>query len=142
MRKPKILEVNWEGSLDFRRVHPTTWDATRKEVYCETGKLLPTWDKLRKEDREELRVLLSPLEIAVTTDEGAYRMKLSMGFMTDFMSVPPRLRSIYDNDRLSFLLAALFHDGSWAGHWFSFELSNYLFLKILKHCGVSWCDKL
>lgn len=136
----KIAKVEWEGMLDFRRVHPKNWDLTRMQMEVEYNILLPAWDELPAKDRDQLQVCLSYITIKIYLTDGTMLVyQFRPGYITDLASVPKALRSLVDNDALELLLAALVHDANFGGQLLSFGASNTIFRQMIRDPGNgSW----
>ena len=59
------------------------------------------------------------------------------GFITDFASVPKRLRGFIDNTAPDMRLPAIVHDINYSSHFFDFKTSNAVFKQMIRMCGGS-----
>jgi hypothetical protein len=135
MKKP--IKTKTIGQFDFRLVQPETWAESVADLESRIpGVKLPTIKQLGTSDRIDWWVLLNPLIIMVEFEDGKIlELDLAPGYMTDFASVPPFLRSIMHNTRHELRLAALVHDCLYARKLMGWAEANRVFRDMILLAG-------
>lgn len=132
-----VKAVHREDELDLRRLFPETYQKTVAEFQAR-GIQLPAWDNLMPQNKEDMQLLLSPLRLTVELMDGtALEYDFKPGYVTDLASVPPKLRSLVDNDNRHILLAAFVHDANYGGQLLPWGRSNSIFGDMIVEAGGS-----
>lgn len=95
----KILKVE-HGRLKIERLFENKYEETCKEVFEKDNYLLPTYKSIRINYQypDEVRLILEGTFVEVTTETEVIRCEILKNWLTDFGSVPRKLRSFFDND--------------------------------------------
>ena len=88
--------------------------------------------------KEDMFILLE----YVTVEALGYRIRVKKGFDFDAASIPKGLWSIYGSPlNGNYVVASLIHDGLYASQIMSRELSDKIFLDLMKQHGVGYLKR-
>ena len=134
----KVQDVNRDGCFELMRLLP--------EDYANIVKEFPDIAVGRIRRADEVYALLKPITIHIELEHNGvnanWYYQFDRGYVTDFASIPPYLRSIIDNDSRYIFAAAMVHDCNFAGHLESFEDSNALFEQMILKIGGPWWEAI
>jgi hypothetical protein len=114
----------------MRRFDLTKYDWYNKQL----GRVLPLKEAYNRENmlKTELWILWEDFKLTLCFDDGTKDIiEYKAGFVWDIASVPSILRSFIDNDAYIVFIGALFHDGAFGLHLYSYEDSNTYFRDLI-----------
>lgn len=132
----KILRIETEGTLDVRPLFNADMVDRTVQEFLGSGEPLFPLELFPENRRDNVRVFLDPFRTITHLEGGGYIQRdFKRGNMTDYASVPGKLRSLVDNDDPRILLPALNHDGDYLTHLVDFKTANRLFYRSIRICG-------
>lgn len=131
-----VKSAGVQGGLYLAPISDFTIAGLQREIPDGQWHLLDRMKAANEDDGRPYWMLANACKIDVVCDEGILEFSFKKGWVTDFASVPKRLRGLVGADDPDIQLASLVHDALYGSHALSRNTADILLRDLCKIGGM------